>query len=361
MKQKATRRLPNLFDPSFLLALALLLLNDHLWKAAFHNTLTGKLSDFAGLYAFTWIGLALLSPRKTQTTVPATPSLLTRPRTLWPIFAGLFFIWWKSPLSQPAIDTWNTLGWINMGRTIDYTDWIALVMIPLAAVWFQRKMNTNAGGPALEVPSAIQKLAHWTILSIALFAFVATSGPTDIYVYNETYDLPVPPQQVLDKLNAINQSENLGNPTLSLHLENANDFREERDIRLYLHHNKERIVHFDTILAHVEGSDSNIIHEIRPYEVPAIDSMYLNPDGIFEWRFDVRSISEDSMPHCHTLPAMLRLESSGKGSKLELIRIPRENCHLVKEKGVLFNQQDILKAAFQEEVIQPLKELKPAQ
>lgn len=38
--------------PVSLAAIAVLVLNDHWWKAALHNTLTGKLSDFAGLVFF---------------------------------------------------------------------------------------------------------------------------------------------------------------------------------------------------------------------------------------------------------------------------------------------------------------------
>ena len=39
-----------LSSPGFLVALAVLLANDLWWKAAYDNWLTGKLSDFAGLF-----------------------------------------------------------------------------------------------------------------------------------------------------------------------------------------------------------------------------------------------------------------------------------------------------------------------
>ena len=38
--------------PIFILSLTLLLLNDFWWKQIFHNSLTGKISDFAGLVVF---------------------------------------------------------------------------------------------------------------------------------------------------------------------------------------------------------------------------------------------------------------------------------------------------------------------
>lgn len=43
-------RAPEFFSTAPLLAVALLTVNDHFLKAAFHNALTGKLSDFAGCF-----------------------------------------------------------------------------------------------------------------------------------------------------------------------------------------------------------------------------------------------------------------------------------------------------------------------
>lgn len=44
--------LKKLGNPVFLIALFILILNDWVLKHTFNNTLTGKLSDFAGLFAF---------------------------------------------------------------------------------------------------------------------------------------------------------------------------------------------------------------------------------------------------------------------------------------------------------------------
>ena len=54
-------QLKQVLTPVFLLALVLLLLNDAWWKWEFGNWWTGKLSDFAGLFAFglvaaLWVG-----------------------------------------------------------------------------------------------------------------------------------------------------------------------------------------------------------------------------------------------------------------------------------------------------------------
>jgi len=50
-----------LSHPLTLLSISVLLLNDHLLKAASPNVLTGKLSDFAGLFFFPFLLIALLS------------------------------------------------------------------------------------------------------------------------------------------------------------------------------------------------------------------------------------------------------------------------------------------------------------
>ncbi|HET9387656.1 MAG TPA: hypothetical protein VFO67_21150 [Gemmatimonadales bacterium] len=95
----------------------LLVVNDWILKAAYGNWWTGKLSDFAGLYAFPLLWSAFLPGRRAI------------------IFAltGAGFLFWKSPLSDPAIAAWNALGLWPVRRVIDYTDWIALLALVPAA------------------------------------------------------------------------------------------------------------------------------------------------------------------------------------------------------------------------------------
>jgi hypothetical protein len=50
---RSLKRFTLLRSPLLLLAVGVLLLNDFVLKVAFHNWLTGKLSDVAGLAAFT--------------------------------------------------------------------------------------------------------------------------------------------------------------------------------------------------------------------------------------------------------------------------------------------------------------------
>lgn len=105
-----------LLHPLFITSLLVLILNDQFWKAAYGNWLTGKLSDFAGLAVFYLLASSIL------------------PRHRKAIFWGtaLFFIWFKSSLSQPFLDLMAASLHITLTRVVDYSDLIALVILPLA-------------------------------------------------------------------------------------------------------------------------------------------------------------------------------------------------------------------------------------
>lgn len=94
----------------------LLLANDWYFKAAYHNWLTGKLSDFAGIFLLAVLAFALLPRWKAAVSISI----------------GLTFAVWKSPLSEPAISFVNEFGPAGFGRVVDRTDLIALMMVPVA-------------------------------------------------------------------------------------------------------------------------------------------------------------------------------------------------------------------------------------
>ena len=145
----------------FCTALLLLLLNDFFFKAAYANGLTGKLSDFAGLFILPLFFSALL---------PQLKKLIF-------LLSAVFFIYWKSVYSQPAIDLFNSLGLLNIGRVVDYTDLIALLILPLAWLLEERKANVYQ----LRIPLAAPLL-------LSLFAFIATStAPTRRFSPNIRY------------------------------------------------------------------------------------------------------------------------------------------------------------------------------
>jgi hypothetical protein len=94
-------------------ALAVLILNDWLLKPAFGNWWTGKLSDVAGLLAFALCWIALL-PRR---------------RTIVVIGCALAFMFWKSAFSTAMLELWNASGIWPLTRVIDYSDWLALLVL----------------------------------------------------------------------------------------------------------------------------------------------------------------------------------------------------------------------------------------
>ncbi|MGH1433070.1 MAG: hypothetical protein ACRBG0_01275 [Lewinella sp.] len=98
----------------FLFALMVLVLNDHFWKAIYANALTGKLSDFAGLILLP-LCLAYVFPRLKERAV---------------LGSALFFLFWKTPLATPFIEWYNLITPIPISRVVDYTDYIALLILP---------------------------------------------------------------------------------------------------------------------------------------------------------------------------------------------------------------------------------------
>lgn len=143
-----TRDLKILTTSWFLTGLTLLLLNDFVFKGLYGNWLTGKLSDFAGLFIFPLFWTALLTRHKTK--------------IFW--LTGLFFLYWKSPYSQTLIDTWNYFGILTISRVIDYSDLIALTVLPLAYYIETKKEKVMTIRLSPIVP-----------LIVSAFAFVATS------------------------------------------------------------------------------------------------------------------------------------------------------------------------------------------
>lgn len=157
MKQK---QLNNLISPYLLICLLVLLLNDFIFKQQFHNEITGKLSDVVGLMVFSIFWCFLFPRLKLQIH----------------FFTAALFIFWKLPYSQPIIDGWNNLSLFSIGRTIDYTDLFALLVLPISYFCTAR-------------PSTIpkQRWATCLIAVISVFAFTATSYSEKTVYENEYY------------------------------------------------------------------------------------------------------------------------------------------------------------------------------
>lgn len=151
-----------LLNKIFIAGLLLLALNDHIFKELYGNWLTGKLSDFAGLLLLP-LAIAYVFPGK---------------RKYAALYAGLFFIFWKSPLSEWPIYWYNQVAPIPITRIIDYTDLLALGILPLAHRLI-RKIDQ------LPEPFLLKVNWHPAIILLPLsLVFMATSPPKRYYLPN---------------------------------------------------------------------------------------------------------------------------------------------------------------------------------
>jgi len=141
----------HLFRILFLASIFLLLINDLYLKFEYHNYLTGKLSDFVGLFAFPYFFSSFY------------------PKRIKPIYilSGILFVFWKSEFSQPIFDFANSYG-IGINRTIDYSDLIALLILPISYIYW------NSESKQLFKPKRVLKPM---IIGISCFAFIATTLP----------------------------------------------------------------------------------------------------------------------------------------------------------------------------------------
>lgn len=127
----------------------LLIINDWYFKSAFHNEITGKLSDFAGLFAFPFfLSLIFVNKRK------AVHYLV-----------GIVFLYWNSEFSQAFIDYVNVLG-VPINRTVDITDNMALI-----SIFISYKCLDYSVKPRL-IP-IFQKV----LIVVSCIAFIATTLP----------------------------------------------------------------------------------------------------------------------------------------------------------------------------------------
>lgn len=169
------RRLDALVSPGFLVGLSLLLLNDIALKSLFAGWLTGKLSDFAGLFVFPLFWAALL-PRFRRAVY---------------ILTALSFVFWKSSYSQPLIDAWNALALLPLGRTVDATDLLATAVLPLSFIYGEQRRRRR---------ESRSRPARYALAALSLFAFTATSYRTEIPYTDQKYDFQETPVELTRKV-----------------------------------------------------------------------------------------------------------------------------------------------------------------
>ena len=108
--------------------MGLLLVNDHVLKAAYHSWVTGKLSDFAGLFFFPFLLIAIGALPAAAMCERQGDRLLPRVAFAWTAawFAAIK-LW---PVTNMAMA--GLLGWLLKARVaiaLDATDVMALVVL----------------------------------------------------------------------------------------------------------------------------------------------------------------------------------------------------------------------------------------
>jgi hypothetical protein len=135
----------------FVISLILLLLNDFFFKGLFHNAITGKLSDVAGLFIFPIVCSYLMGWKKSMY-----------------VFTLIFFVFWKTPYSEPLISFWNSFGIFQINRVVDYSDLIALFILPVSYYYNPKPIQKGT----------VVKYCNICILLLSCFSFMATAGTT---------------------------------------------------------------------------------------------------------------------------------------------------------------------------------------
>ncbi|MCX2476366.1 hypothetical protein OQZ33_18675 [Pedobacter sp. MC2016-05] len=148
-----------LVHPLFVLSISLLIINDFYLKYIFHNTFTGKLSDFVGLFAFPFFWSVVFPDRAKQVHIGT----------------AVLFCFWKAECAQPVIDFINLFGFKTF-RTVDYTDYIALTSVLFSYLCLNRPDR-------FEAKAVLSK----ALLFASLFGFVATTQKRDAPSYEDGF------------------------------------------------------------------------------------------------------------------------------------------------------------------------------
>ena len=151
-------------SPGFIAAVLLLVANDHVLKAGFPGIVTGKLSDVAGLFVVGALAVRFVPSRST--------------RALGGV--GALFIFWKSPLSQPLIDAWNGVGPFTIVRVVDWTDLLALPVLPLALLYSRSAFSV--------VPVRITQAAMLAVTALAIMATSKYPGGPPTWIFGDRPD-----------------------------------------------------------------------------------------------------------------------------------------------------------------------------
>ena len=170
----------------FIVCLIILVLNDHIFKWEFSNWFTGKLSDLVGMIILPML-ITFFSPKSVKFNL---------------FLSAVLFMFWKSSLSTSAIDFYNKYALIKTSRVIDYTDYIALLMLPLAYALIKNIQTKSAYIIPIKLNAAF-------ILVPTVFILMAETPPRYFYLtannsrficHNCDVTLKMSQRRILEKL-----------------------------------------------------------------------------------------------------------------------------------------------------------------
>jgi hypothetical protein len=280
------------WSKGFILGLLLLLVNDHLLKAEFHNEITGKLSDLAGLFIFPLFFSALFPAYKKH--------------IYW--LTALIFTWWKLPLSNGAIEWFNHLSFLQISRVVDYTDLLALAVLPFS-YWY-----LHAEKKPLFVFHPLP------VIMLASVGFIATSrSPMAEVEYNKEYSFQYPIDTLKKKI--------FFHPAIT----NISDADRNEYVRLDA---MKRDTMFE--LSKPATRKKKLIDEYT--------------DGF------IYAQLEDSGQDCFHLAARISLIQNREISKLKLLSIQYRHCNHNGTQGGKAEDKALLQDIFEKLIIQPLHE-----
>lgn len=171
-----------LFHPAFLLSLLLLLLNDLWLKYAFPGWITGKLSDFAGLFAFAFFFSAFIP----------------KYRLYVHVITALGFIFWKSAWSEPVLVFIREHIDAQFYRVQDMTDLFALLVLPLSYIvtlsGVEGFLRTSDKKPLQFSRIPLRPVYITGISTLALFAFCSTSHHKHMDLDRDYYGYDILPK-----------------------------------------------------------------------------------------------------------------------------------------------------------------------
>lgn len=148
-------------------------------KNHYGNWLTGKLSDFAGLFIFP-LFWTILFPKLKNRIYFAT---------------AIIFIYWKTVYSEFLINIINQYFTENLNRVVDLTDLLALVILPFSYLYSQKNDKKTIN------------IKPIFVIILASFSFMATSYDTELD-QNKTYTFDYPIDTLKTKIYYLKTIEN---------------------------------------------------------------------------------------------------------------------------------------------------------